>query len=63
MAQRNAGGGAYAAERRIGYKAIRKAGLSAEEARCHIMRADNYFSELGVTANTPTRTVGNRKKS
>jgi len=58
--QREAGGGTYAAERRIGYKALRKAGLSQEEARCHIIRADSYFSSLGVSRNTALRVPGNR---
>jgi hypothetical protein len=58
--QREAGGGTYAAERRIGYKALRKAGLSQEEARCHIIRADSYFSNLGVSRNTALRVPGNR---
>jgi hypothetical protein len=59
--QKRAGGGTYAAERRIGYKALRRAGLSAEESRCHIMRADDYFiGQLKVTSGTNMRTVGNR---
>jgi hypothetical protein len=58
--QRQAGGGTYAAERRIGYKAMRRAGLSQEGARCHMMRAGNYFSGLGVGANTALRVPGNR---
>jgi len=58
--QRQAGGGTYAAERRIGYKALRRAGLSQDEARCHIARADKYFSNLGVGPNTVLRVPGNR---
>jgi HNH/Endo VII superfamily toxin with a SHH signature len=59
--QRQAGGGTYGAERRIGYKAMRKAGVSAEDARALILKADEYFQKLGVTFSTPTRIPGNRK--
>ena len=60
--QRQRGGGTYAAERRIGYKAMRKAGLPQSEARSHIQRADDYFmGELGATPSTVTRSVGNRR--
>ncbi len=31
------GGGNYAAERRVAYRALRRAGLSENETRCHIM--------------------------
>src|SRR5215510_5287317 len=41
--QREPGGGTYAAERRIGYKALRKAGLSRAEPRRALRRADAYF--------------------
>ncbi|MEJ2443518.1 MAG: hypothetical protein P8Y42_08675, partial [Exilibacterium sp.] len=34
--QRQAGGGRYAAERRIGYKALRRAGVSRQDARQYI---------------------------
>ncbi|WP_413110354.1 RHS repeat-associated core domain-containing protein [Thaumasiovibrio sp. DFM-14] len=60
--QRQRGGGTYAAERRIGYKALRKAGLSKSEARSHIQRTDDYFGGLGVTPSTPMRQVGNRNR-
>ncbi|MEN9657355.1 MAG: hypothetical protein RL571_820 [Pseudomonadota bacterium] len=60
--QREAGGGNYAAERRIGYKAMRKAGITKEQARCLIMRSDEHFTGIGVTPQTKTRTVGNRRK-
>ena len=60
--QRQRGGGTYAAERRIGYKALRKTGVSQSEARSHIQRADDYFGGLGVTGSTPMRTVGNRNR-
>ena len=59
--QRQRGGGTYAAERRIGYKALRKAGLPQSEARSHIQRADEYFEGIGVTPSTSMRSVGNRK--
>lgn len=60
--QREAGGGTYAAERKIGYKAIRKAGLTEEESKCSfLMHVDPYFNNLGVTATTPMRTVANRR--
>jgi RHS repeat-associated protein len=58
--QRQKGTGTYASERRIGYKALRKAGLSPEEARGHIQRADKYFESLGVTPSTPMNPVRNR---
>ena len=58
--QRQAGGGTYAAERRIGYKALRRAGLSEREARAAIQRADAYFKSIGATPDTVTRIPGNR---
>ncbi|MGA8943302.1 MAG: hypothetical protein WB502_11415, partial [Thermoactinomyces sp.] len=59
--QRQAGGGTYAAERRIGYKALRRAGISESEARFLIEYADNYFiNELGLNYSSPTRIPGNR---
>lgn len=58
--QRELGGGTYAAERRIGYKALRRAGYSEAEARQAIQEADNYFFGIGVQPNTPTRIPGNR---
>ncbi|MGD9562997.1 MAG: RHS repeat-associated core domain-containing protein [Pyrinomonadaceae bacterium] len=59
--QRQRGGGTYGAERRIGYKALRKAGLSRSEARNAINKADAYFGGLGVNKTTPTRIPGNRR--
>ena len=56
------GGGTYAAERRIGYKSLRKAWLKKSEAREHIRRADEYFYSLGVTPETQMRSVGNRNR-
>ena len=60
--QHERGGGTYAAERRIGYKALRRAGISREEARGHIQRADDHFRQLGVNGDTPTRHPGNRRR-
>ena len=59
--QRQSGGGTYAAERRIAYKALRRAGVSRADARREIRRADAYFESIGVGPNTPTRTPGNRR--
>jgi hypothetical protein len=50
----------YADERRIAYEALRRAGLSHEEAQALIGRADDYFKSIGVTPSTPTRIPGNR---
>ncbi len=58
--QRQAGGGTYADERKIAYEALRRAGLSHEEAQALIGRADAYFKSIGVTPSTPTRIPGNR---
>ena len=58
--QRQTGGGTYADERRIAYEALRRAGLSQEEAQALIGRADDYFKSIGVTPSTPTRIPGNR---
>ncbi|HYI02405.1 hypothetical protein [Hyalangium sp.] len=58
--QRQAGGGTYADERRIAYEALRRVGLSHEEAQTLIGRADDYFKSIGVTPSTPTRIPGNR---
>jgi len=58
--QRQSGGGTYAAERRIGYKSLRTAGVPKLEARSAIEDADEYFSGLGVTPCTSTRIPGNR---
>jgi RHS repeat-associated protein len=62
QAQRRAGGGTYGAERKIGYRALRAAGVSADEARANIVRADHYFNSLGVQTSTPTRIPGNRPR-
>jgi len=58
--QRQAGGGTYAAERRIGYKGLRRAGYSEADARQVISETDAYFQSIGVTPTTPTRIPGNR---
>jgi len=60
QAQRQPGGGTYAAERRIGYKALRKANFSPDLARSLIEQADNYFKSLGVGPGTPTRIPASR---
>ena len=62
QAQRRAGGGNYAAERRIGYRALREAGLSPQQSRTVIDQADQYFRGIGVGPNTPTRIPGNRRR-
>ena len=59
--QREAGGGTYAAERKIAYKSLRKTGMDSETARAAINFADQYFSSIGVTKSTPTRLPLNRK--
>lgn len=60
--QRQRGGGTYGAERRIAYKALRRAGLPKAEVRGHIGRADEYFmGNLGVDLDTPVRAVRNRR--
>jgi RHS repeat-associated protein len=61
QAQREHGGGTYAAERRIGYKALRAAGLTPDQSRQAIEFADRYFQGIGVTPSTPTTIPGNRK--
>ncbi|MFT3831053.1 MAG: Ig-like domain-containing protein [Opitutaceae bacterium] len=58
--QRGAGGGTYAAERAIGYKALRRAGYSEAEARQIIAETDAWFQSIGVSKTTPTRIPGNR---
>ena len=60
--QRQSGGGTYAAERRIGYKALRKAGMAPGEARVTLHQADGYFASLGVHLATVTRIPGNRRE-
>lgn len=58
--QRGAGGGSYAAERAIAYKALRRAGHTEAQARQIIAETDAYFQGIGVTSSTPTRIPGNR---
>jgi len=53
--QRQPGGGTYGAERRIGYKALRSAGLTRVQARSAVEQSDKYFEGIGVTQSTPTR--------
>ena len=59
--QRQRGGGTDAAERRIGYKAMRRAGVPQDEARDAIRAADDYFGSIGITPNTVTRIPCNRR--
>ena len=59
--QRQHGTGTYASERRIGYKALRRGGLSEDDARTQIQYADEYFGNLGVTSSTKMRPVSNRR--
>lgn len=59
--QRQRGGGTYASERRIGYKALRRGGLSRTDAREAIRQADNHFESLGVNSGTQMRIPGNRR--
>ncbi|WP_080419960.1 RHS repeat-associated core domain-containing protein [Burkholderia ubonensis] len=59
--QDQAGGGTLAAERRIGYKAIRRAGLTPDQARCALMKADGYFSGIGASGASAT-TIPKRRK-
>ncbi|MDD5373278.1 MAG: hypothetical protein PHO62_07640 [Sulfurimonas sp.] len=60
--QRKSGGGTYDKERKIAYKALRKAGTSKEEAKSAVQRADNYFESIGVDKNTLTNIPKNRKR-
>lgn len=61
LEQRRPGGGVYDLERIRAYRAMRKGGLSKEEAKQQIRYADDYFQSLGVTSKTTTRIPGNRK--
>jgi hypothetical protein len=58
--RQKAGGGNYVAERRIGYKALRAAGISKTDARTQILNADEYFRSIGVDFTTLTKIPGNR---
>lgn len=58
--QRQAGGGTLAAEMKIGYKGLRRAGYSEADARQIIAETDAYFRSIGATPSTPTRIPGNR---
>ena len=58
--QRQSGGGTYGAERRIGYKAMRKAGIPQAQDRSIIRIVDEYFKSIGVKHSTKTRVPGNR---
>ncbi|MBM3224381.1 MAG: hypothetical protein FJZ47_11330 [Candidatus Tectomicrobia bacterium] len=60
--QRQRGGGTHAAERRIAYKALRKAGLAPDDVRAALQQADAYFASLGIHRMTTTRIPGNRRE-
>ena len=63
LIQRREGGGTYGAERGIAYKALRKAGLTVDEAKAVVRAADNYFmGQLGLSLDSPTRIPGNRRR-
>lgn len=48
-------GGTYGAERRLGYRALRASGLSRNDSKEIVRRADDYFlKRLGFTLDTPT---------
>lgn len=55
------GGGTYAAERRIGYRGLREAGVSRQESREIISHSDSYFRSIGVTPSTPTNIPKDRR--
>ncbi len=59
--QRQRGGGTYGSERRISYKALRRAGKTPDEARQLVDEADEYFSSIGVDRTTPTGIPGDRR--
>ena len=55
------GGGNYASERRMAYRALRTAGISQADARKAIEYADEYFHSIGVLYDAITRIPGNRR--
>ncbi len=60
QAQRQAGGGNYAAERKIAQNSLSKAGLSPDQVQTALQNSDQYFQGIGVGPSTPTRVPGNR---
>jgi hypothetical protein len=49
-------GGTYGAERRVGYRALRASGISRDNSKEIIRRADDYFMKrLGFKLDTPTK--------
>ena len=60
--QRRSGGGTLGAERRIGYRGLRDAGMTKVDAKAVIRRTDQYFESIGANVNTPTRIPDNRRK-
>lgn len=59
--QRQRGGGTLAAEMRIGYKGIRRAGYTEADARQVVAEIEEYFRSIGATPSTPTYIPRNRK--
>lgn len=55
------GGGTVSSEGRIGYKAMRRAGLNPEQARCAKMKADSYLSGIGANPSSKTTIPKPRK--
>jgi hypothetical protein len=62
QAQRRVGGGSYKAERRIAFRALRKAGIKKDDAKALIRNADEHFKAIDVKPETSTRIPGNRRK-
>ena len=60
--QRQRGGGTYAAARRIGDKALRKAGMDPGDARAARRQAEASVASLGANLTTVTRIPGNRRE-
>lgn len=61
--QRLKGGGTYGQERGIAYMALRKAGISKNDAKAYVRTADEYFMDkLGLSLDSPTRIPGNRRR-
>jgi uncharacterized protein YjbJ (UPF0337 family) len=51
-------GGTYGAERRVGYRSLRAAGLPIEESKNIIRKADEFFiNQKGFSLTTPTKQV------
>jgi RHS repeat-associated protein len=59
--QQQIGGGNFAAEVRIAYKALRRSGMQLHEARAHIRNAEAYFHSISVGPHTITEPVIDRR--